>query len=315
MATHARRPGRVHVLGDVMLDRYWYGDVQRISPEAPVPIVRFEGSEDRLGGAANVAAGVAAMGAPTTLFGLVGDDAAGASIKDLCARYGVKPNLITDPLQPTTVKLRVLSHRHQMLRVEFESGGDAPKPKGPSKIEGASSFNKLLAGTRVLVLSDYNKGVLRQPQALIAAARRRGIEVLVDPKSADFTKYRGASYLTPNQKEIEAVVGRCSSNSVLANRCRAIIERFSFKGILVTQGAKGMSLITPSQFIGLPAHAQDVFDVTGAGDTVVATLAAQLAMGASIESAMEMANRAAAVAVSKVGTSVVGYGQGGAGPA
>jgi len=291
----------VLVVGDIMLDRYWQGPTSRISPEAPVPVVKVEDDEFRPGGAANVALNVAALGASTTLVGLVGEDPEAQMLQTRLAARGVDCELVTVPGSRTITKLRILSKHQQLIRLDFEDGFPACDGTGI-----AQRFEAALAGMRAVVLSDYAKGVLRDAPTLIALARSRGLPVVVDPKGADFTRYRGASVLTPNQTEFEAVVGKPNDESDLLLRGERLRRELDLAGLLVTRSEKGMTLIERGQAPhSLPAHAREVYDVTGAGDTVVAVLASALGAAVPMREAVTLANIAAGVVVGKLGTATV----------
>ncbi len=290
----------VLVVGDVMLDRYWHGGTSRISPEAPVPVVKVEQIEDRPGGAANVALNIAALGAPALLVGVTGEDEAAESLADSLAAAGVEAHFQRIAAQPTIVKLRVMSRHQQLLRMDFE------EPFATDAAALAAEVERLLAGVRVLVLSDYGKGALQNHQALIQAARARGIAVLADPKGKDFSIYRGASLITPNLNEFETIVGRCADEAELVARGAALMRELELGALLVTRGEHGMTLLRPEHApLHLPARAREVFDVTGAGDTVISTLAASLAAGEELPQAVALANLAAGIVVGKLGTAAI----------
>ena len=261
---------RVMVLGDVMLDRYWEGPATRISPEAPVPVVNVQSATERPGGAGNVALNIAALGAGVGLGAYTGDDEAADALATLLDAAGIDGDLRRLKGHVTTTKLRVLSRHQQLLRLDFEQ---ATLPAGaPSLAEGLA---QTLSGCGALVLSDYAKGALQQPDELISAARQQDIPVIVDPKGTDFGRYRGATVMTPNLAELEAVVGVLDSESALETAGQALIAELQLAALLVTRGEQGMTLLRPErQGVHLPARAREVFDVTGAGDTVVAVLAA-----------------------------------------
>ncbi|MDH5222529.1 MAG: D-glycero-beta-D-manno-heptose-7-phosphate kinase [Betaproteobacteria bacterium] len=291
---------RVLVVGDVMLDRYWYGDASRISPEAPVPVLLWQREEVRAGGAANVARNCAALGARTRLLSVVGRDAAGATIARLLKREGVAASLHRDGSIRTTQKLRVVHRRHQLLRVDMETP--------PSKEVLASKlaeFRAALADCDVVLLSDYGKGGLAHIVTMIREARKAGRRVLVDPKGDDYARYRGASVITPNLAELREVVGAWTSDKDLAQRAQRLRETLKLEALLLTRGEQGMTLFRRGRSLNVKAQAREVSDVTGAGDTVIATLAAMLAAGASLESAVRTANRAGGIKVGKFGTAVV----------
>lgn len=290
----------VLVVGDVMLDRYWHGATSRISPEAPVPVVRVEQHEDRPGGAANVALNLAALGAPAFLVGVTGEDEAAASLADSLGAVGVTTRFQRIAGQPTIVKLRVMSRHQQLLRVDFE------EPFRTDAQALARETEALLDQVRVLVLSDYGKGALKNHQALIQAARKRNIPVLADPKGKDFSIYRGASLITPNLSEFEAIVGRCQDESELVAKGLKLLGDLELGALLVTRGEHGMTLLRPGHpALHLPARAREVFDVTGAGDTVISTLAGALAAGEDLPQAVALANLAAGIVVGKLGTAAI----------
>jgi rfaE bifunctional protein kinase chain/domain len=291
---------RVLVVGDVMLDRYWYGDATRISPEAPVPVLLWQREEMRPGGAANVARNCAALGARTRLLSVVGRDAAGGAIARLLKREGVTASLHRDASIRTTQKLRVVHRKHQLLRVDMESP--------PSKEVLASKlaeFRAALADCDVVLLSDYGKGGLAHIVTMIREARKAGRRVLVDPKGDDYARYKGASVLTPNLAELREVVGSWASEKDLAQRAQRLRESLKLEALLLTRGEQGMTLFRRGRALHVKARAREVSDVTGAGDTVIATLAVMLAAGEGLESAVRAANRAGGIKVGKFGTAVV----------
>lgn len=292
---------RVLVVGDVMLDRYWHGISHRISPEAPVPVVNVNQTEDRPGGAANVALNMSALGCRVSLVGVVGDDEAGQILRDSLAAAKVHADLQVSATKPTVTKLRVISHHQQLLRMDFED------PYGP---EDSSDFiakvTRLLPEADILVLSDYAKGSLYDCQGLIRLAREHGIPVVVDPKGEDFSRYKDADVITPNFIEFEGIVGVCETEEAVVCRGQALIRELNLQALLVTRGEHGLSLLRPEQAeLHLPARAREVFDVTGAGDTVIATLAAALAAGEPLPEATALANMAAGIVVGKLGTAIV----------
>lgn len=288
---------RLLVLGDVMLDRYWSGSTSRLSPEAPVPVVRVTGTEDRPGGAANVAVNAAALGAEVVLLGRVGDDEAGRTLAALLRARQVTPDLEVTPGVATCTKFRILSQHQQLLRVDWE---DDPGQVGPAGLLAA--LDRRVGTADVLVLSDYAKGALANPQPYIQAARRQGLPVLIDPKGEDFHRYRGATVLTPNRADFEAVVGTCACEADLLARGETLRRDLGLSVLLITRGEQGMTLIddtgTPHH---LPTRSREVFDVTGAGDTVIATLAVGLGAGYSLLDAAHLANAAAGIVVAQLG--------------
>jgi rfaE bifunctional protein kinase chain/domain len=298
--TRAIQGVRVLVVGDVMLDRYWFGEVDRISPEAPVPVVRVARREDRLGGAANVARNIVSLGARATLIGAIGADEAGERIRALAADDGIQAALLTDAALPTTLKMRVLGRQQQLLRVDFEA-----VPESACMDAITAEFQRQLADHDIVVLSDYAKGVLDRVVDLIAMARAAGVPVLVDPKGDDYTRYAGVSLVTPNRSEMQQAVGNWKSEAQLDERAQALRRELALEALLVTRSEQGMTLFTEAGRDHVDAQAHEVFDVSGAGDTVLATLAVSRAAGLSWSDAMRWANRAGGVVVGKLGTSTV----------
>ena len=290
----------VLVVGDVMLDRYWHGGTSRISPEAPVPVVKVDQIEDRPGGAANVALNIAALGAPALLVGVTGEDEAAESLANSLEAAGVQAALQRIEHQPTIVKLRVMSRHQQLLRIDFEEAFDTDTQALQQSVEA------LLDQVKVLVISDYGKGALKNHQALIQAAVARGIPVLADPKGKDFSIYRGASLITPNLAEFETIVGHCVDEADLVAKGAALMSELQLGALLVTRGEHGMTLLRPDHAaLHLPARAREVFDVTGAGDTVISTLAAAIAAEEDLPCAVGLANLAAGIVVGKLGTAAI----------
>ena len=291
---------RVLVVGDVMLDRYWFGNVERISPEAPVPIVHVQRTEERPGGAANVARNVAALGGQATLLSVVGDDEAGRSLLALLEKEHVKTIFHQDAKLPTTVKLRVIGRQQQLMRIDFET------PPSIEVLEDKlDDFESLVDSVDVVILSDYGKGSLTHVTKMIDAAKRHGKRVLIDPKGDDFSKYRGATMLTPNRGEFREVAGRWANETELAKKAAAVRDQYNFEALLVTRSEEGMSLFTQDEAVHEPTQAREVYDVSGAGDTVIATIGLMLAAGTTMTDAMRIANRAAGVVVGKLGTATV----------
>ena len=291
---------RVLVVGDVMLDRYWFGDVHRISPEAPVPVVKVEKSDERLGGAANVARNAAALGAQTTLLSVVGDDEAGQTIKRLLEASGIHTSLHVDTAFKTTVKLRVIGRQQQLLRIDFEETPSHEVLTG--KLE---EFKRLLAESDVVILSDYGKGGLTHIASMIEAAHAAGKKILVDPKGEDYARYAGATLLTPNRGELKQVVGGWTSESELITKAQNLRIQLGLEALLLTRSEEGMTLFTQSGALNMKAEAREVFDVSGAGDTVIATLAVLLGGGVALTEAAALANQAGGIVVGKLGTAVV----------
>lgn len=283
-----------------MLDRYWFGDVNRISPEAPVPVVRVEREEVRLGGAANVARNVATLGVQSTLLGITGDDEASGIISRLLEETGIDPCLHRDRTVSTIIKLRVIGRQQQLLRVDFE------KPPAADTINSKiSQYKALLSGHDIVILSDYAKGAMINVADMIEEARNAGKTVLVDPKGDDFTRYAGASVLTPNKGELRQIVGSWTSEEQLTEKAQRLRQELRLDYLLLTRSEEGMSLYGKDQTVHVPAIAREVFDVSGAGDTVIATLAAMMGAGMNIADAIATANRAAGIVVGKLGTATV----------
>lgn len=292
---------RVLVVGDVMIDRYWHGKATRISPEAPVPVVQVGAREDRPGGAGNVALNIAALGAAASLVGVIGSDAGGKELQTRLQAAGVFCDFAVCEVAPTITKLRVISLHQQLIRIDFEQEFES---EAITELERKAQ--QLLADCQVLVLSDYNKGALRDTQALIRAARALSIPVIVDPKGSDFGKYRGATVITPNLNEFESIVGKCRTEEELSSRGLRLLEELDLQAMLITRGEHGMTLLrTGFPELHMPTRAQEVFDVTGAGDTVVAVLAASIAAGSPLSTGTALANIAAGLAVGKLGTAAI----------
>jgi D-glycero-beta-D-manno-heptose-7-phosphate kinase len=291
---------RVLVAGDVMLDRYWFGEVHRISPEAPVPVVHVTRSEERPGGAANVARSVAALRAQASLLSVIGNDEAGNTLTALLGAEKVIARLHRDPTVSTTIKLRVISRQQQLLRIDFET-----PPSHEILLNNLSDFRAALAEADLVILSDYGKGGLEHIAQMIASCNERQIPVLVDPKGDDYGRYRGATMITPNRAEFREVAGRWRSEEELAAKAQNLRRSLAIEALLVTRSEEGMTLYREDSVLHEPAHAREVFDVSGAGDTVIATLGVALASGADMREALHLANRAAGIVVGKLGTAVV----------
>jgi rfaE bifunctional protein kinase chain/domain len=293
---------RILVVGDVMLDRYWFGEVNRISPEAPVPIVRIDHREERLGGAANVARNLTALGMKASLLGVVGEDEAGNIVEKLLHADRVASYLNRDQAISTIIKLRVIGRQQQMLRVDFEAS-----PSESVLRDKLSQFHTLLPEHDVIILSDYAKGSLVNVRDMIASGVASKKTVLVDPKGSDFARYVGASILTPNKSELRLVVGEWKSEADLTEKAQNLRRQLKLQALLVTRSEEGMTLYTEEFAHHIPTVAREVFDVSGAGDTVIAALGAMLASGKSLLEAVEIANKAAGIVVGKLGTAVVTY--------
>jgi len=289
---------RVLVVGDIMLDRYWRGAVDRISPEAPVPVVAVSGTEERLGGAANVASNVRALGAQCNLLGITGDDADADALESLLKAQGISAQLERDKSLKTTVKLRIVSQQQQLIRIDFET------PANESSTQKLlDRYEKLLAAHDVVIVSDYGKGGLARVQNMIQMARNAGIPLIIDPKGDDYSMYAGATLITPNRKEFQAVAGRFADTDELVKKAKAMVAELDLGGLLVTRSEEGMSLISKDgKAVHMKARAREVFDVTGAGDTVIAAVGSALALGSGPEDAIHLANVAAGIVVGKLGS-------------
>ena len=292
----------VLVVGDVMLDRYWYGAVDRISPEAPVPVVRITREEERSGGAANVAYNVVTLGAQASLLTVVGDDEASHKLEALVAQTGIQPHFGRDAELKTTVKLRVIGRQQQLLRLDFEN-----TPKNELLASQTTAFENLLPLHGAVLFSDYGKGGLGHITDMIARARAAGKPILVDPKGSDFARYTGATVITPNRAELQQVVGHWHSEDELRDKAQRLRAELQLDALLLTRSEEGMTLFDAQGELHVSAVAREVFDVTGAGDTVIATMAALVAGGMSLRDAVPIANRAGGVVVGKFGTATVSY--------
>jgi rfaE bifunctional protein kinase chain/domain len=293
---------RVLVVGDVMLDRYWFGAVDRISPEAPVPVVRVSSEEERVGGAANVALNVKTVGGQVTLLSMVGDDEPARTLSRLLEAHGVGTVLGRDPAMQTIVKLRVIGRQQQMLRVDFER-----EPDHEILAQMLGDFERELATHDVVLFSDYGKGGLAHVRKMIEMARAAGKPVLIDPKGSDYSRYAGATVITPNRAELQQVVGAWNSEEHLTQKAQGLRAELGLTALLVTRSEEGMTLFEADRISHVQAQAREVADVTGAGDTVIATMALMLACGLSLADAMAHANRAGGLVVEKFGTATVSY--------
>lgn len=298
------RRARVLVVGDAMLDRYLFGDVDRISPEAPVPVVRVTREEARLGGAANVALNVKSLEAHVTLVTVVGNDEPAGKLRQLLQSHGVEVILGQDPNLYTCVKLRVIGRAQQLVRVDFEN-----MPDHEILADMLTDFARALPQHDAVLFSDYGKGGLAHIPKMIALARSADKQVLIDPKGSDYSRYAGATVVTPNRAELAQVIGSWTSEAQLSERVHALRKAHHLDALLLTRSEEGMSLFDDAGQIHVPAQAREVFDVTGAGDTVIATLATMLAAGMSLREALPIANRAGGIVVGKFGTATVGYGE------
>ena len=292
---------KILVVGDVMLDRYWFGDVNRISPEAPVPVLKVERVEERPGGAANVARNIAALGAQATLLSVVGDDEAGTCLEKLLNQHdNIGALLHRDSSISTTIKLRAVARHQQLLRIDFET-----QPSHEVLNAKLADFRTQLPLADVVVLSDYGKGGLAHIAEMIRLARETGKPVLIDPKGDDYVRYRGATLLTPNRSEFREVAGSWKTEAEFGSKAEKLRTELQLDALLVTRSEDGMSLYRANEALHEPSQTREVFDVSGAGDTVIATLAVMLASGADLPDAMRIANRAAGIVVGKLGTAVV----------
>ena len=292
----------VLVVGDAMLDRYWHGAVDRISPEAPVPVVKVTREEERIGAAANVAYNVVTLGAQASFLGVVGDDEPGRKLEAMLKGTGIATHLKRDPGLRTTVKLRVIGRHQQLLRMDFES-----EPDHEALATQTEAFARLAPLHGAVLFSDYGKGGLEHIPAMISAASTGGHPVLVDPKGSDYSRYAGASVITPNRAELQQVVGSWRDAAELSTKAQRLREELRLGALLVTLGEDGMTLFDAQGALHVDAQAREVFDVTGAGDTVIATLAALVAAGVSMRDAMPLANKAGGIVVGKFGTATVSY--------
>ncbi len=294
----------VLVVGDSMLDKYWFGDTNRISPEAPVPVVRIVRSEERPGGAANVALNVASLGVKTTLMGIIGADENGSNLKKLLSPAGINCQLLSDPAVKTILKLRIVARQQQLVRIDFEE-----PPSGDVLANLLSDFSDAIEQFDALVLSDYGKGGLTHIRSMIEIARDKGIPVLIDPKGDNYDRYAGATVITPNRAELALVVGSWTSEEDLTIRAQNLRDRLGLAALLLTRSEEGMTLFTADGVQTVPAQAREVFDVSGAGDTVIAVTAAMLAAGLNLSEAVRIANRAGGIVVGKLGTASVSYNE------
>ncbi len=293
---------RVLVVGDVMLDRYWYGAVDRISPEAPVPVVRITREEERNGGAANVAYNVVTLGAQSSLLTVVGDDEASHKLEALVANTGISTHFGRDAALKTTVKLRIIGRQQQLLRLDFEN-----TPQTEVLASQTATFAHLLPEHDAILFSDYGKGGLAHVSDMIARACVAGKPILIDPKGSDFSRYQHASVITPNRAELQQVIGAWRDEADLQIKCHNLREQLGLQALLLTRSEEGMTLFDAQGELHVSAQAREVFDVTGAGDTVIATMAALVAAGLSLRQALPLANRAGGLVVGKFGTATVSY--------
>jgi rfaE bifunctional protein kinase chain/domain len=293
---------RVLVVGDVMLDRYWYGAVERISPEAPVPVVRVTREEERAGGAANVAYNAVSLGAKASLLTVVGDDDASHHLEDLVAHTGIETHFGRDAELKTTVKLRVIGRQQQLIRLDFEN-----TPKNEILAGQTATFEAILPAHHAVLFSDYGKGGLAHVIDMIARARALGKPILIDPKGSDYARYKNATVITPNRAEMQQVIGHWADETELRTKAHNLREQLNLDAVLLTRSEEGMTLFDAQGELHVSAQAREVFDVTGAGDTVIATMAVMVGAGLGLREAMPLANRAGGVVVGKFGTATVSY--------
>ena len=293
---------RILVVGDVMLDRYWFGSADRISPEAPVPVVRVDKTEYRLGGAGNVALNIAKQGVRVNLLSVRGDDQEGRELESLLELNHIESHLLIDKQLSTTIKTRVIAQRQQLVRIDFES-----TPTHEVLNQTLKRYVDLLSDADAIVFSDYGKGGLQHIAKMIREANKADKCVLVDPKGVDFEKYCGASYITPNKSELRNVVGPLESEEELAQKVNTLRVNLGLTGVLLTRSEEGMSLFREGHSLNFPTSAREIYDVSGAGDTVIGVLAAMLASGCDIEESVAFANRAAGIVVGKLGTATVNF--------
>jgi len=298
----AMEKARILVVGDVMLDRYWYGAVERISPEAPVPVVKVLREEERLGGSANVAFNVASLGAHASLLSVVGEDPASHSLEQLILQTGIEPFLGRDAELTTTVKLRIIGRQQQLIRADFEA-----LPKTEVLASQTRQFGELIASQQAVLFSDYGKGGLAHIQDMIELARAHHRPILIDPKGSDYSKYQNASVITPNRAELQDVVGPWQNEAELEHKAQALRQELNLGAVLVTRSEEGMSLFDSEGSSHVKAQAREVFDVTGAADTVIATWACLLACGLTLREALPWANRAGGLVVGKFGTATLTF--------
>ncbi|MCG5031357.1 D-glycero-beta-D-manno-heptose-7-phosphate kinase [Mesosutterella sp. OilRF-GAM-744-9] len=291
---------KVLVCGDAMLDRYWFGDADRLSPEAPVPIVKIVREEKRLGGAANVALNIAKLGAKCILLSVCGEDNAGKEFRNLLNVDNVTPSLIVDHTVPTIEKLRIIARQQQMLRADFEQ-----LPCEDALIGISQNFRKLISQVSIVVLSDYRKGVLSNVASMITSCKEKKIPVLIDPKGDDWSAYRGATLITPNKSELKRIVGSWRSEADLRLRTQRLRESLELEYILLTRSEEGMTLFSADEEINFKAQAREVFDVSGAGDTVIAVLATLLGAGVPLHESVRLSNKAGGIVVGKLGTAAI----------
>lgn len=293
---------RVLVVGDVMLDRYWFGDVSRISPEAPVPIAKIDHIDQRAGGAANVARNIVALGGQAVLLSVIGDDEAGDQLQQLMQHNQVQTHFLRDKTIATTVKLRVVARNQQLIRLDFE---DAPTHEVLNSV--TRQYRDLLADCDVVILSDYGKGGLTHVTTMIEWAQQAGKPVLIDPKGDDYEKYAGATLLTPNRAELRQVTGSWQDEVALTEKAQSLREHLGLQALLLTRSEEGMTLFREGEPHHQPTQAREVFDVSGAGDTVIGAMGLAMAAGLDLPEAMRLANAAAGVVVAKLGTAVCSF--------
>lgn len=293
---------RILVVGDVMLDRYWFGDVSRISPEAPVPVAKIDKTDQRAGGAANVARNIASLGGHAALLSVTGDDEAADSLDMLMKKWGINAHLLRDPDIATTVKLRVVARNQQLIRLDFE---DNPHHEVLAQVK--EQYQSLLPQYDLVILSDYGKGGLTHVSDFIDWARQADKPVLIDPKGGDYEKYAGATLLTPNRAELKEVTGAWRTEKELTEKAEQLRRHLGLRALLLTRSEEGMTLFREGEPHHQPTQAREVYDVSGAGDTVIAGMGLGLAAGLDLPEAMQLANIAAGIVVGKLGTAVCSF--------
>lgn len=296
------KQSHILVVGDAMLDKYWFGDTNRISPDAPVPVVNIMRTEERLGGAANVARNISKIGVNSTLLSVVGDDIDGKTLEQLLISEGVHSKLIFSSNQKTTIKLRIIARQQHLLRCDFESFISLAE-----LTQSIVLFENLLNNKDIVIFSDYGKGVLSKIQTMINIAKAKDIPILIDPKGSNYDRYRGATLITPNKTELRQVVGSWSNECTLTEKAQNLRTHLNLKYLLLTRSEEGMTLYSSNGQLDIPAQAREVYDVSGAGDTVIGILASMLSTGLSVPEAVQIANHAAGIVVGKLGTASVTF--------
>lgn len=296
------KQSKILVIGDVMLDEYWFGSTKRISPEAPVPITKIESKDYRIGGAANVAKNIVALGGNAILLSVMGNDRAGDKLNNLINNSQIENHLLKDNLTSTTIKLRIISRNQQLIRVDFES---APNDKSLKDLH--DKFNKLISKVDVIILSDYDKGILKNVGNIINKAKKANKKILIDPKGDDYKKYKGATIITPNKYELNSTIGKWDNETELEKKVQSLRKKLMLDAIILTRSSEGLSLYSEKEIIHQKTQAKEVFDVSGAGDTIIAGIALGIASGLNYNLSMKIANTAAGIVVGKLGTAVCSF--------